>query len=60
MALDDQQTIRLGIAQTMSRPRMDEMNASFSIGVSQVPDQYSNYVGAGGSNTTLSQRSTRH
>lgn len=53
MALDDQQTIRLGIAQTMSRPRMDEMNASFSIGVSQVPDQYGNYVGAGGGNTTL-------
>ena len=53
MALDDQQTIRLGVAQTMSRPRMDEMNASFSIGVNLIPDQYGNYVGAGGGNTTL-------
>jgi len=53
MALDEQQTIRFGIAKTMSRPRMDEMNASFSIGVSQVPDVYGNYIGAGGGNTTL-------
>jgi len=53
MALDDQQTIRLGIAQTMSRPRMDEMNASFGIGVNLVPDQYGNYIAAGGGNTSL-------
>ena len=53
VALDDQQTIRLGVAQTMSRPRMDEMNASFGIGVNLVPDQYGNYIGAGGGNTSL-------
>ena len=53
VALDDKQTVRLGVAQTMSRPRMDEMNASFSIGIGQVPDIYGNYIGAGGGNTTL-------
>ena len=53
VALDDKQTIRLGVAQTMSRPRMDEMNASFGIGVNLVPDQYGNYIGAGGGNTSL-------
>jgi iron complex outermembrane receptor protein len=53
VALDDKQTIRLGVAQTMSRPRMDEMNASFGIGVNLVPDQYGNYIAAGGGNTTL-------
>ena len=56
VALDDQQTIRLGVAQNMSRPRMDEMNASFGIGVNLVPDQYGNYIGAGGGNTSLEQK----
>ena len=32
---------------------MDEMNASFGIGVNLVPDQYGNYIGAGGGNTSL-------
>ncbi|QHJ88514.1 TonB-dependent receptor [Aequoribacter fuscus] len=53
MALDEQQTIRFGIAKTMSRPRMDEMNASFGIGISQVPDVNGNYISAGGGNTSL-------
>ena len=30
--------------------RMDEMNASFSIGVGQTPDDYGNYASAGGGN----------
>ena len=53
IAIDDQQAIRIGGAKTMSRPRMDEMNASFSIGVGQTPDDYGNYASAGGGNTSL-------
>jgi len=56
MALTEEQIIRFGIAQTMSRPRMDEMNASFGIGINLVPDQYGNYISAGGGNTTLEPR----
>jgi len=53
LAVDEEQFVRLGIAKTMSRPRMDEMNASFSIGASTTPDTNGNYISAYGGNTSL-------
>ncbi|HCG95882.1 MAG TPA: TonB-dependent receptor [Halieaceae bacterium] len=51
--LTDKQVIRFGLAKTMSRPRMDEMNASFSINLNNTQDQYGNYWSASGGNTNL-------
>lgn len=51
--LDDEQILRAGYAKTISRPRMDEMNASFSAGYNQQPDQYGNYWSIGGGNPAL-------
>jgi len=35
LALDEQQSVRFGAAKTMSRPRLDDMNASMSISYNQ-------------------------
>jgi len=51
--LTESQVVRFGVAKTMSRPRMDEMNASFNISVGDTPDQYGNYWTASGGNTSL-------
>jgi len=51
--LTDNQVIRFGLAKTMSRPRMDEMNASFDISLNNTQDQYGNYWSANGGNTNL-------
>ena len=53
LAIDDNQSMRFGFATTMSRPRMDEMNASFSISGSRIPDENGNHVSADGGNTSL-------
>ncbi|MBN8430399.1 TonB-dependent receptor [Microbulbifer salipaludis] len=39
LALDDQQTVRFGAAKTISRARMDEMNASLSVSYSEQVNQ---------------------
>ncbi|WOX06878.1 TonB-dependent receptor [Microbulbifer pacificus] len=38
LALDEQQTLRFGAAQTISRARMDEMNSSLSVNYSETPN----------------------
>lgn len=53
LELDDTQSLRFGAAKTMSRPRMDEMNASFSVTASPTPDENGNYISANGGNTSL-------
>ncbi|TLM76101.1 TonB-dependent receptor [Microbulbifer harenosus] len=53
LALDEQQTVRFGAAKTISRPRMDQMNASLSVGYRDVPDANGNYWGISGGNPLL-------
>ncbi|MBE0367540.1 TonB-dependent receptor [Pseudoalteromonas aurantia] len=53
LALDETQTIRFGVAKTISRPRLDEMNASVNAKYNQRPDENGNYWEVSGGNPTL-------
>ncbi|WP_371374907.1 TonB-dependent receptor [Thalassotalea aquiviva] len=54
MQLDDTQTLRFGAAKTISRARMDEMNASISTSYNpQQPDENGNYWSVSGGNPNL-------
>ncbi|MFC3034082.1 TonB-dependent receptor [Pseudoalteromonas fenneropenaei] len=53
LALDDSQTLRFGVAKTISRPRLDEMNASVSATYNQTPDENGNYWKVEGGNPNL-------
>ena len=53
LALDDQQTVRFGAAKTISRPRLDEMNASVNASYNQTPDENGNYWSVSGGNPEL-------
>lgn len=53
-ALDEQQTLRLGVAKTLSRARLDEMNASVSaVYNANQPDENGNYWSVSGGNPQL-------
>ncbi|MCG7568567.1 TonB-dependent receptor [Pseudoalteromonas sp. CNC9-20] len=53
-ALDEQQTLRFGAAKTISRARLDEMNASISASYNaQQPDENGNYWSVSGGNPEL-------
>lgn len=56
LALTDNQSLRFGVAKTISRPRMDEMNASVELTVNQVPDANGNFIVARGGNPELEPR----
>lgn len=51
--IDEQNVVRFGYAKTISRPRMDEMNASFSASYNQQPDENGNNWSIGGGNPLL-------
>ncbi|MCG7532411.1 TonB-dependent receptor [Psychrobium sp. MM17-31] len=54
LKLDDDQALRFGAAKTLSRARMDDMNASQSATYSQErPDDNGNYWSVSGGNTAL-------
>ncbi len=53
MKIDDSQTVRFGTAKTISRARLDEMNASFSASYNQQPDELGNYWSVSGGNPSL-------
>ncbi|WP_462151249.1 TonB-dependent receptor [Pseudoalteromonas xiamenensis] len=53
MTLDDTQTLRFGAAKTISRPRLDEMNASINAKYNLTPDSNGNYWEVEGGNPTL-------
>lgn len=53
LALTDTQTLRFGAAKTLSRARMDEMNASMDVSYSQTPDANSNHWSISGGNPEL-------
>lgn len=57
LKLDDDQALRFGAAKTISRSRMDDMNASqsasFSSGTNAKPDDNGNYWSVSGGNTDL-------
>ncbi|WOH36317.1 TonB-dependent receptor [Thalassotalea fonticola] len=53
LALDDSQTIRFGAAKTISRARLDEMNASVNATYNQQPDDQGNYWKVEGGNPEL-------
>lgn len=57
LKLDDDQALRFGVAKTISRARMDDMNASqsvnFSSGDDAQPDNNGNYWTISGGNTAL-------
>lgn len=53
MQIDDSQTLRFGVAQTISRARLDEMNASYSAEYNQRPDENGNYWKVEGGNPAL-------
>ena len=53
LQMDDSQILRFGIAETISRPRMDEMNSNVSINYNQQPDNNGNYWSVNGGNTKL-------
>ncbi|MCG7565117.1 TonB-dependent receptor [Pseudoalteromonas sp. CnMc7-15] len=53
-ALNEQQTLRFGAAKTISRARLDEMNASISASYNaQQPDENGNYWSVSGGNPEL-------
>ena len=54
--LDDSQTIRLGAAKTISRARMDEMNASVNATYNQTPDANGNNWSVSGGNPALDRK----
>lgn len=53
MQIDESQTLRFGAAKTISRARLDEMNASFSATYNQRPDDNGNYWTVEGGNPSL-------
>ncbi len=53
LQIDDSQTLRFGAAQTISRARLDEMNASFNASYNQQPDAEGNYWSVSGGNPSL-------
>lgn len=53
LELDDKQTLRFGAAKTISRARMDEMNASLEVSYNQVADENGNNWVISGGNPTL-------
>lgn len=53
LALDEQQTVRFGAAKTISRPRMDEMNASQEVTYSPTPNADGYYWTVTGGNPNL-------
>jgi iron complex outermembrane receptor protein len=53
LQIDDSQTVRFGIAETISRPRMDEMNANVQINYNQQPDANGNNWSVSGGNPRL-------
>ncbi|MBB1293319.1 MULTISPECIES: TonB-dependent receptor [Pseudoalteromonas] len=52
-AIDEDQTIRFGAAKTISRARLDEMNASINASYNQQPDENGNYWSVSGGNPKL-------
>ncbi|WP_338411125.1 MULTISPECIES: TonB-dependent receptor [Pseudoalteromonas] len=52
-AIDEDQTIRFGAAKTISRARLDEMNASVNASYNQQPDENGNYWTISGGNPNL-------
>lgn len=53
LKLDDDQILRFGAAKTISRARLDEMNASINAGYSQTPDSNGNNWNVSGGNPAL-------
>ena len=53
LKIDDEQSLRFGAAKTISRARLDEMNASFSASYNQQPDGNGNYWSVSGGNPSL-------
>jgi len=53
LAIDEQQTVRFGAAQTISRARLDEMNASVQVNYNSTPDANGNYWAISGGNPLL-------
>ena len=53
MRIDDEQNLRFGIAKTISRARLDEMNASVSATYNQTPDDNGNNWSVSGGNPLL-------
>jgi iron complex outermembrane receptor protein len=53
LKIDDQQIVRFGAAKTLSRARMDEMNASVNASYSQTPDDNGNNWNVNGGNPAL-------
>jgi len=53
MQIDDNQTLRFGVAQTISRARLDEMNASYSAKYNKQPDEQGNFWEIEGGNPSL-------
>jgi iron complex outermembrane receptor protein len=51
--IDDEQQLRFGLAKTISRARLDEMNASVSANYSQTPDGNGNNWSVNGGNPAL-------
>ena len=52
-AIDEEQTVRFGAAKTISRARLDEMNASVNASYNQQPDENGNYWSVSGGNPNL-------
>ncbi|MEG3768718.1 TonB-dependent receptor [Alteromonas sp. 14N.309.X.WAT.G.H12] len=53
LQIDEAQTVRFGIAKTIARARLDEMNASFSATYNTIPDENGNYWSISGGNPNL-------
>jgi iron complex outermembrane receptor protein len=53
LKIDDQQIVRFGAAKTISRARMDEMNASINASYSQTPNENGNNWNVNGGNPAL-------
>ena len=53
LKIDDEQTLRFGYAETISRARLDEMNASVSATYNSVPDSNGNNWSVSGGNPEL-------
>ncbi|MGY8876005.1 MAG: TonB-dependent receptor, partial [Pseudoalteromonas sp.] len=53
LAIDEQQTIRFGAAKTISRARIDEMNASVNASYNDTPDENGNFWSVSGGNPNL-------
>ena len=53
LQLDDTQYVRFGAAKTISRPRMDQMNASSISSYNLIPDSNGNNWSVGGGNPSL-------